>query len=340
MGLAETIYLKGTCGTLALRPNGSIEPVHPPAWAPRWARHALARADRRTYIAHPRRHLVLLRDGRILWRARLAHGSDGVVLHRDSIAFTVYDRAQPDIWVARLGEAEHLAAQGEDLRGWARSGGLFTLHGNELRLRAPDGRLVRRLGLVTGTAYDSHTQTVVAITASHLLVRTDGRRTVSLADLGRLGLARHGWVGVLPSGLIKVGADERLLLLRPDGRRFASAAVASIVSSTLTLPGRRGVVFVTQRGRFDRVLMLERGHRVPRVLYSARSGPPQCAYWANLSLAGDNVLYWPSSGRALVAINALGRAAPRDLWPLVRRIPGFRHHGRLFRAAWASAWNG
>ena len=34
-----------------------------------------------------------------------------------------------------------------------------------------------------------------------------------------------------------------------------------------------------------------------------------------------------------------GRSRARNLWPLVHGIPGFRRHGRIFRAAWSSAWN-
>ncbi len=191
------------------------------------------------------------------------------------------------------------------------------------------------------------------ITTSDLLVRTDGRRRTVLADLVKFGLADQPWLELLPSGLVKVGSDNRLLLLRPDGQRFASAVLARgsrkragaiIVSSFLTLPRRRGVVFVAQRGRgtgltaIDRVLLLERGHRVPRVLYEARA-ETGCGYWANLSLRGDDVLYWPSTGHALVDLDTSGLRAPLDLWPTVHRIPGLRNHARIHRAAWASAWN-
>src|SRR5947207_14967453 len=78
-GLAGTILVKGACGTFAFRRDGIVQLVHPRPWAPPWARGALARADHHTYIAHPRRHLVLLRDAEVLWRSRLAHGSDAVV---------------------------------------------------------------------------------------------------------------------------------------------------------------------------------------------------------------------------------------------------------------------
>jgi hypothetical protein len=338
VGLPQTFYVKGECGTLALRPDGEVAQTHPPPWAPAWAKKANARADARTYIVHPHRHVALLRDGRTIWRSRLPHGSDDVVVHGDAIAFTAYERPQPDLWVARLNGDERLAARGEDLDGWARSGGFLTRRGNELRLRAADGSLVRRVARVTNTAYDTRTESVVAVTRSHLLIRTDGRTTATLVNLRTLGFARHAWVEVLSNGLIKILADRGMLLLRPDGRRYASTPEAGITSNLLTVSG--GVVFVVQRGGLDRIVLLQRGRRTVRVLDELSVGPRGCGYWANVSVSGDNVLYWPSTGHAIVSIDSSGRARPRDLWPIVRRLPGFRHEGRIYRAAWASAWNG
>ena len=354
VGLADTILVKGACGTFALRRDGSVELVHPRPWAPAWAPGALARADDRTYIAHPRHHLVLLRDAEVLWRSRLPHGSDNVVVHGQAIAFTAYRRPTPDLWVARFGTPERLVGPGEDLQGWARAGGFFTEHAHELRLRAADGRLVRRIARVKWSTYDRATQSVFAISNSNLLIRTEGRQTTTLADLRSLGLAQHPWLEVLPRGLIHIGSGNRMLLVRHNGTRFASASLArprgdnlgeTIVSALLPLPADRGVVFVvnsrrTEKGSsMDRVLLLERGHSKTRLLYERRAIPLQCAYWANLSLHGNSVLYWPSGGRALVALNALGQRAPIDLWPVLVRTPGFRHQGWLRRAAWASTWN-
>ncbi len=355
VGLPDTILIKGACGTFAFRPDGVAELVHPRPWAPPWALGALARADERTYIAHPRRHLVLLREAGVLWRSRLAHGSDNVVVHGGAIAFTAYERPAPDVWMARVGRPERLVGRGEDLQGWAHAGGFFTQRGLDVRVRAADGRLLRRLGSVRWAAYEREMQSLLAISTSNLLLRTDGRRWTTLGDLRSLGLARHPWLEVLPRGLIHVGSGNRMLLLRRDGTRFASASLArtthsnpreTIVSSLLPLPAQRGVVFavnyrgVGKAGATDRVLLLERGRHVPRVLYERRANPVQCGYWANLSLHGNSLLYWPSQGRALVVLDTLRRRAPVDLWPTVLRTPGFRHRGWLRRAAWASAWNG
>jgi hypothetical protein len=203
-------------------------------------------------------------------------------------------------------------------------------------LRSPDGKLARRIGRFAYTAYDPRAQRVVAITFSRQLVRTDGRTTETLRSLGS---GRHPRVEVLPSGLIKVGFEDRLLLLEPDGKVFAASPAHNVVSNIFMLPHRRGVVFVAQRRSVDRVLLLERGAHSPRILYRQRTGPRGCAYWANLSLVGDDVLYWPSTGRRLVAIKPEGDTTARDLSPLLHRLPGFRHEGRIFRAAWAPAWN-
>jgi len=336
VGLPQTVYVRGACGPLALRPDGRVEQAHPPASAPGWARKAMARADKRTYIVHPHRHLVLLRNGRTLWRSRLAHGSDNVAVHGDALAFTAYVTPHPDLWVARLGQPERFVTRGEDLDGWARSGGFFTCRGRELRVRSSEGKLVRRIGRFAYSAYDRDTQSVVAITSTGHVIRTDGRTTVTLA---RLRGGRSPWVEVLPGGLIRIGFDNRLVLLGPDGTFFASAREKNIVSNLFMLPHRRGVVFVAQRGGLDRMLLLERRARTAQLLYQHRTGPRGCGYWANLSLVGNNVLYWPSTGRALVAIDATNHSRARDLWRLLRRIPGFRHGGLITRAAWASAWN-
>jgi hypothetical protein len=296
----------------------------------------MARTDERTYIVHPHRYLVLLRDGRTLWRSRLTHGSDNVALHGDALAFTAFVCCATPLWVARIGHPERRVARGEELDGWARSGGFFTHRGSDLRLRSPDGKFERRIGRFAYTAYDPGTQSVVAITFSRQLVRTDGRTTEALKSLDS---GRHSWVEVLPSGLIKVSFENRLLLLEPDGKVFASTPAHNVVSNMFMLRHRRGVVFVAQRSGVDRVLLLERGARSTRVLYQRRTGPRGCAYWATLSIVGDDVLYWPSTGRALVAIDATDGTAARDLWPSLHRLPGFRHQGRIFRAAWASAWN-
>ena len=343
VGLPETIYVRGACGTFALRPDGVVLPAHPPGWAPRWASRALARADERTYIAHPGRHLVLLRDGRILWRSRLPHGSDNVSVNGDAIAFNAYEHYHPDLWVARMGSAEQLAAHGENLLGSARGGGFFTQRGHDLRVRAADGTLRRRLATVYAAAYDPQTRTLVAVTDTDRLIRTDGSRVTTLHVLRDVGHAWPSWLQILPNGLIEIESNNRRLFFDSDGGRFASATLprtAIDVSGTVSLPRRRGVVFAIHRDGSDRVLLLERGHRVPRVLYRRRVHATGCGYGVNLSARGDRLLYWSSPGRALVVLDALGRRRAQDLWPLVHRIPGFRGHGRTYRASWASAWNG
>jgi hypothetical protein len=354
VGLADTIMVKGVCGTFALRRDGTMALVHPRAWAPPWAADALARAGADTYIVHRGGHLGLLRDARVLWRSRLAHGSDNVVVHGKAIAFTAYEQAHPNLWVARIGGAERLAGRNEDLHGWARVGGFFTQRGAELLLRDADGRLARRLAFIRGSAYDAETQSLFVVSSSDLLLRTDGHRTTTLADLASLGFGRDTWLEVLSGGLIHVNSQNRMLLLRRDGTPFASASFprrtrstsgATIVSSVRALPAQRGVIFVVNYPRSstgagtDRVLLLERGRHTPRLLYTRRSGPRGCGVSANLSLYGSRVLYWPSEGGALVVVDTLGKAPAVELWPILRRTPGFRHHGRLLRAAWASAWN-
>jgi len=207
---------------------------------------------------------------------------------------------------------------------------------------------------VRTTSYERRTETLLAVTTSGLLVRTDGDEKRTLADLSELGISPRAWLAALSNGLITVNSQRGMLLLRRDGVLFATASLgstrvdkppATIVSDVVPLRGGRGVVFVVNRrrrwrdGGTDRVLLLERGHRVPRVLYARRAGALQCGYWANLSLHGETLLYWPSQGRALVALDARGARAPLDLWPTIRRVPGLRHRPWLRRAGWLSTWN-
>jgi hypothetical protein len=346
-GLPATVLVKGVCGTFALRRDGTVVAAHPPAWAPPWAKGALARADHRTYIVHRGGHLGLLRNGRVLWRSRFAHGSDNVVLHNDAIAFSVYRLSRPALWVARVGAPERLVGREEELHGWARAGGFFTQSGPELRLRAPDGRLARRLADIKTSTYDRTSESLFAVSTSGFLIRTDGRRTARLANLVPLRLAEDPALEVLAGGLIRISSRNRTILFLRDGTRFASVSLsrsAMIVSALGTLPARRGVVFVVNYPRSlrrgtDRVLLVERGRRVPRVLYERPTDPRTCGDWASLSVIGKSALYWRGSNHALVALDTSGRRPPIDLRPALRRIPGFRHHGRLLRAEWAAAWN-
>jgi len=175
-----------------------------------------------------------------------------------------------------------------------------------------------------------------------MLVRTDGRQVSQLARLRRIGHAWPSWLEVLPDGLIDIEWRHNRLFLRPDGRRFASASLsrrAITLSSAVALPFRRGVVFAVRRDGNDRVLLLERGHRVPRILYERHGGSLGCGYGVGLSLVRNQLLVSSSDERTLVVLDPRGKRPAQDLWPIVHRIPGFRGHGRIHRVAWAPAWN-
>src|SRR5205823_3023541 len=153
--------------------------------------------------------------------------------------------------------------------------------GHDLRVRDADGVLRSHLATVYATAYDLRTETLVALTDMDRLIRTDGSTVTTLDTLKDVGHAWPSWLEVLPNGLIEIQSTNRRFYFSPDGRRFASAVLprkAIDVSGTLPLAHGRGVVFAIHRGGSDRVLLLERGHHVPRELYRRRVPATGCGY--------------------------------------------------------------
>jgi len=137
------LIVRTGCGSFEIEADGTILP-HQESWAPPWAPGATSSPGPGVYVAHPHRHLVVLREGRTLWRSQLRHGSDGVVVHGSTIAFSVYTRGvlRPSLWMAQVGHAEFLVARSEEPIGWA-AGGLLTQHGDDVRVRRADGSLGR-----------------------------------------------------------------------------------------------------------------------------------------------------------------------------------------------------
>jgi hypothetical protein len=347
--LPAPIVVATGCDTYRIDRNGRVSrarAVHP---VPRWAHGALGHPDRQTWVAHANRLLQVYRAGRLLWRSHVTGGSDEVAIGHGRIAFTSYRLGdEPTVWLARLGGRERVVAHGETIVGWTR-GGLVTQHVWDLRLRAADGQLLRRIGTARGAYRDRRHGDIVLLTRDGRVVRTDGLRDRTIADLHELGYARQPWLSLLPNELLQVTSANRVLFLDADGKRFASSALARpkrsrpgamIVGDILRLPGRDALLFVVSRralrgpGR-ETVFRLDRGHRVPRPVFTARGQWVTCGEWATLSLRRGRVLYASSEG-ALAIVDPLGARPPIDLSGLVRRLsPRRPTPDDYLKASWA-----
>ena len=331
--LPAPILLVTGCGAYRVDRDGRVSVAHAVDPVPRWAHGALGHPDRQTWVAHANRLLQVYRAGRLLWQSHVTGGSDEVAIGHQRIVFTSYGRGEePAVWLARLDGREHEVARGEAIVGWTRAG-LVTQHVWDLRLRARDGRLLRRIGTARGAYRDPTRGDVVLVTRDGRVVRTDGLRDRTIADLDTLGYARQSWLSLLPNGLLQVTSANRVLFVGADGERFASAALARptksrpgamIVGDILRLPARDRLLFVVSRRAVrgpgtETVFRLDRGHRVPRPLFSARGQWVTCGEWATLSIRRRWILYASSEG-TLAIVDPLHARRAINLSGLVRRL--------------------
>lgn len=346
--LPAPVVLRTVCGVFQLRRDGSVVYGRTPAWAPAWAPDATSHPGPRTWVAHPNHRLAVYRDGRLLWHSHSTGGSDEVAVGHGHIAFTAYRRWTVTLWIAPIGGREHMVARKEELLGWIPAG-LVTQRGRDLRLRAPDGRLLRSIARARTALRDG--DGLVVLRTNGVIVRTDGWRSKTLADLRPLGMANDPWLELLPGGLMKVTAGNRVLFLDRDGRRFASAAFArphkhdgggQIVGGPLPLPDRSAVVFVVNRRRtwtdpgVETVYRLDRGHRVPRPLFATRLERLTCGQWATLMYLRGRVLFAATEGQTAI-LDPAGRARPIDLTRLVGRLqPAHPNPDQSSEAVWLS----
>jgi hypothetical protein len=331
------VVFRTVCGVFELHRDGSVSYARAPAWAPAWAPGAVSRPDPRTWVAHPNRLLAVYRDGRLLWRSHVTGGTDNVAVGQGHVAFTSYRRrsglrwAGMTTWLAPIVGRERLIARNENVVGWT-AAGLVTNRGADVRLRARDGRFLRSLGRARTAFQDGGD--VVLLRIDGVIVRTNGWRSRVVADVTRAGMTDHPWLQRLDGGMWQVEAGNRVLFLRHDGRRFASIALArggqrdpggTIAGNVMPLPDRSAVLFVvSRRKRWNdpgvyTVYRLDRGHHVPRPLFTTRVRRLTCGDWAGLAYLNGHVLF--GSNEAGVAIvDPVGRARPIDLSKLVRRL--------------------
>ncbi len=326
------ISLRTVCGVFELRRDGSVVYGRSPRWAPAWAPGASSHPDPQTWVAHPHRRLAVYRDGRLLWHSHFTGGTDDVAVGEGHVAFTMFRRwTGMTVWVAPIGGRERMVARKENVVGWIPAG-LVTQRGSDLRLRAPDGRFLRSLATAR-TAFLEGDRAIVLRTDG-VILRTDGWRSRTLADLRPFGMAKDPWLARLDGGLMQVTAGNRVLFLDRDGRRFASAAFAragkrdaggAIAGNVVLLPDRSAVLFVVTRRKswkdpgVDTVYRLDRGHRVPRPLFVTRVRQLTCGDWAGLAYRRGRVLFG-SNEAGIAILDPTGRARPIDLTGVSRRL--------------------
>jgi hypothetical protein len=320
-----------------LQRDGTVVYGRLPRWSPSWAPGAISHPDPRTWVAHPARRLAVYRDGRLLWRSHVTGGTDNVAVGQGHVAFTSYRRrsglrwAGMTLWVAPLDGPERLVARNENAVGWT-AGGLVTNRGASVWLRGRDGHLLRSLGTARPALPDG--DHVVLLRQDGTLVRTNGWRSSTVANLRAAGLTGHPWVQRLAGGLWQVDAGRRHLFLRHDGRPFATVTFApdvmegvgsAIAGSAVRVDGARAVAFVVDHRRSIEdpgvytVYRLDRGRRLPRPLWTSQIRRLSCGGGAELAYRSGRLLF-TGTDAGIAILDPDGRGQPIDLTSLARRL--------------------
>jgi hypothetical protein len=336
-GLPAPVMIGVPCGTYALAPDGTVAarlPAPPPKRGEEWL-------DLRG------KHVVLLQNGRVVWRSRRAFGrtfvEGGAVGARD-LAFSF---AHGRLWVASRHGVEHAVARNEDPLGWTARNELLTARwsqGDEaatLRVRAENGRRPHVFGRhVTSLAFDDSTSMLLYVEPGPpgVLVRTDGRTASRLAALDDLGVPWRTGIVLLPNGLLSFQAPDRIVVLRGDGSVYAFSLLPAAARSDGSIEwagspvlGDGVLAFAVDdlaRAR-ESVYVLREGDRAATDVVDAANVFEQCGSYAQLAWHGDWLLYstlqetGDQTGEpALTALDTTLAHPPIDLTAVVRGLPG------------------
>jgi hypothetical protein len=303
---------------------------------------------------HRNGRLTIGHGKRTLWRSRGRHfrdardsGIGAVVSGRTAVAFSVFQGRRMSLYIARLGQAEQLVATDETPLGFTAAGGLVSERRRTLLLRRGPVWRPRRLSSDAGDVVFDHAAHAVYFVARGRLERFDGARVMRLATLTSLRVGRRPQIEPL-GRLVGVHSASRLVVLRPDGRVFASTTLprparrADMVSSALAAGGDADAVAFTvthgntaygSRGS-EIVYLLRPGTAAARVVFRERLRFAVCERQAELSWRGRWLLYSTSEGHvALVDTSRPAQSA--DLSETVARLPGMAGEEGRFDASWA-----
>jgi hypothetical protein len=335
------IVARTPCGTFEIAADGRVHPRRASS-APAWAPKAVSHPARGVWVAHPHGHLAVYRAGRLLWHSAIRHGTDNVVIRGGTIAFSVEGPQTPEsLWLAQVGRPERRIAAGEEPIAWT-AGGLLTQRGNEIRVRARNGRLVRVVVRGHGPVYDAFDSTVLVVDRSGAVVRTDGRRVWRLAG----GFRTSSWVQLLDGRIIDVTTGRKSVFLRANGSPLGVTAPlgepAATMGGVVALPNARGIVYVVNRGRHDgdpgvNSVYVAGPHHKPRLLYQHRVALLSCGGYAGVSYAHGRILYVDNAG-PLAILDPTGRIRPVDLTRSLRVLQPRRASRAQLLADWRSNW--
>jgi hypothetical protein len=257
--------------------------------------------------------------GRVRWRSSLRHqwGARGVS-DRRSLAFL---SSRGRLYITDLTRPERaFGVRFEYPLGWTHAGLLVTARRNVLRARSRSGKLVRILEKsASSRTFDVRSRTLVYVSRSGALIRTDGR---SMRTLVARGLRRSLEIRPLEEDRVAL-VDRRLVVVGPDGSFLASDRIRG----NLPVVTSRGAIALISTGRLDgrsrsteSVRLLRPGDRSSTVLFKTQVGALGCGHWPSLAWRGDRLLYATSEGHVVAMTPSSGEHL--DLTAAVGRLPG------------------
>jgi hypothetical protein len=310
------LRIETTCGKFELGRYG-IRFVGPPAAGPKFVGLVGGRGGRLNFYER----------GGVRWRSQLKHrwGAGGPSDGR-ALAFL---SSRGRLYITDLVRAERpVGVRFEYPLGWTRAGLLLTARRNVLRARTRSGKLVGIVERRAGTSsLDPESRTLLYVSRNGGLIRTDGRRSVTL--VGR-GLRRFVGIWSLSDGRVGL-TDRRLTVLKGDGSFMASdrlrGNLAAVVGRDVIATVSTGPLDTRSRST-ESVRLLLPGRRSSDLLFTTKVGALGCGHWPTLTWNEDELLYTTSEGHVVVASPA--SRARLDLTSVVKRLPG-----RLLEARWS-----
>ena len=338
------IVFTSTCGMFRLETSGRATrlPRH-------WLVHHGSGTGRR-FGAHLR--LRTSRAGRITLRLRKRVVWQSSGSHRNTVtsvafgpglfAFSVYRQG---VYLTNLRSSEQLVVRSRDAYplDFTRAGRLIVVARRAIVLVSRDGRIARglRFDPGRGLALDSRSDTLYFVSPSDELSALDGTRVGRIASVAGI---RGGFALATPD-LLTWTADDALTVTTRGAAVVASARwPASLGTADLGVSvSADGALFALRvsdvspgkRNAGSHVLLLRKGGRDAREIFSHRYAQVGCGVLGGLGWHGHDLLYDSGQGAPLIFDADAGTRFM--VTRFARRLP---HQGAndLPTAAWASAY--
>jgi hypothetical protein len=299
-----------------------------------------------TWFLFSRRHLVVGRGARRLWRSReeIAAQELGVVIGGTAeVAF----QHNHHLYLGYYGRPERSVAPRELPLGFARDG-LYTYSyvRRAVLLRTGAGAIRTVIARRPQEyVYDASDGGTIYFLARGILFSAHGSQVRRMASLSGLGLSADSFLQPL-GRLIELEDNHRLVVVEPDGSEFASTALPRHASQTGSPSSSlavsrfgRAVAFTadfTPSGAghssdLEVVYVLRAGSRAAIALRAEHGPYGLCSQATSLQWHGSWLLY-SNSGGNLAVIDTGGRHRASELGGLLGRRPG---PSVAFAAHWA-----